>query len=509
MKKKPNVLFIMTDQQRFDTICALGNQKIYTPNLDRLVRRGASFSNAHSACPVCLPARYTIRTGCDSPTTRAFQNRVSDPAKDQAEKIEERCGQYIGKEMKSLGYRTFGIGKFHSSKWDEDLGYDVHLHSEETYSNEDQRKRDNYAKWIRENHSQYIFIENLMGERTEMYYQPQQSQLPAELGVENWAAEQAVEQITIKDDKPYFGLVSFVGPHPPLAPPIPFNRMYNPENMDKPIKTDKNVDFLDEQITYMNQMIWAEDIPDPHVRILKARYYGEISYIDQCLGKILDAVEKQEDADNTVICFFTDHGDNFGDHHAWQKECFFDSCMKIPYLVSWPKEVSGDSRCDALVGLSDLFGIATKAAGQIELREGVDVLGILDKSSGEREIQFGYYGLPGTSLYKIMARTKDWKYIYLANGGRELFFDMKNDPNETINLIDQENEIKNTLKQAALKKTKHPGLIDALDEKSKFLKFDFKERPKGRFRQFDNSREVYDFPEKPEDALLNYKKPTL
>src|ERR1051326_1379187 len=71
---QPNVLFIMTDQQRFDTIAALGNSDIYTPNLDRLVKRGVTFTNAYSPCPVCVPARYAIRTGCEPPTTRIFQN---------------------------------------------------------------------------------------------------------------------------------------------------------------------------------------------------------------------------------------------------------------------------------------------------------------------------------------------------------------------------------------------------------------------------------------------------
>src|SRR4026207_1853870 len=71
---RPDILFIMTDQQRFDTIAALGNSHIYTPNLDRLVRRGISFSNAYATCPVCVAARYTIRTGCEPATTRGVTN---------------------------------------------------------------------------------------------------------------------------------------------------------------------------------------------------------------------------------------------------------------------------------------------------------------------------------------------------------------------------------------------------------------------------------------------------
>ena len=75
MREKPNVLFVMTDQQRWDTIAALGNGHILTPNMDRLVRRGLSFTHAYSTCPVCVPARYTVHTGCEPPTTRIFSNR--------------------------------------------------------------------------------------------------------------------------------------------------------------------------------------------------------------------------------------------------------------------------------------------------------------------------------------------------------------------------------------------------------------------------------------------------
>src|SRR5258708_26733282 len=91
---RPDILFIMTDQQRFDTIAALGNSYIYTPNMDRLVRRGISFSSAYATCPVCVAARYTIRTGCEPATTRVFSNAKADPASGQAVEMEARCGAY-------------------------------------------------------------------------------------------------------------------------------------------------------------------------------------------------------------------------------------------------------------------------------------------------------------------------------------------------------------------------------------------------------------------------------
>src|SRR5260370_25769174 len=107
---RPDILFIMTDQQRFDTIAALGNSHIYTPNLDRLVRRGISFSNAYATCPICIPARYTIRTGCEPVTTRAFSNAKQKPPPEQPAEIEERCGPSLTRTTSGLGSRAFGSG---------------------------------------------------------------------------------------------------------------------------------------------------------------------------------------------------------------------------------------------------------------------------------------------------------------------------------------------------------------------------------------------------------------
>lgn len=501
---KPNILFIMTDQQRFDTIRALGNKLIYTPNMDRLVKRGVSFKNAYSPCPVCVPARYTIRTGCDSRHTRSFKNQIAPGVNGQKSTIEERCGLYLAKTMQKLGYRTFGIGKFHTSPWDENLGFDVHLHSEELYDNQDQRKRDSYVKWLREYHPKFNFVEALMGERTEMYYQPQISIVPAELGVENWAAEQAVDQIDKKEIKPYFGFVSFIGPHPPFAPPIPYNRMYNPDKMENPLDSDIAIDFMDEQMKYMNHMIWAEDLSKPHIRILKARYYGEISYIDSCLGKILDAVEKRPDANNTLIVFTSDHGDNLGDHHSWQKECFFDTAMKIPFIVSWPEKLPQNTTHEGLASLTDLFGIATNAAGQTELRDGVDILEIAKGQGKPRDHIVGLYGLPGSNLFKIMIRENKWKLNCFANGGTMQLFDLASDPNETINQVNNFPEVVKKLYAIAVSECQHPGLKDAL-ENGKLKTFSYHERPKGRYYQFDGSRGVKGFPEQPEQALIDFQ----
>jgi len=498
--KKPNVLFVMTDQQRFDTIAALGNSEIYTPNLDRLARRGAAFTNCYSTCPVCVPARYTIRTGREPFNTAIYQNGPDDPVDGQPLHMEDRCGAYLARTMGRLGYRTFGVGKFHTVPWDEELGYEVHLHSEELYGTPDQRTRDAFASFIKRERPEYDFIEGLMGERTEMYYMPQMSPMPAEVTVEAWAAARAVELIEAEDDRPYFGFVSFIGPHPPFAPPIPFNRMYDPDRMPNPVRGRIEDDHMDEQIPWMNYAIWAEDINDAHARVLRARYYGEISYIDDCLGRILDAVEARDDADDTVICFYSDHGDHLGDHNAWQKESFFEAACHVPMLVSWPKRLPADVRREELVCLTDLFGIATGAAGALDVRDGINVLGLLDGATTGRTHLVGYYGTPGTRLFKVMVRSADRKYIYMANGAREQLFDTPNDPHELSNLVASEPETAAELRRVAIAALSRPNADRALDG-GDLRGFSFEARPFTRIYQFDRSRGVLGFPEHPADVL--------
>lgn len=497
---RPNILYIMTDQQRFDTIRALGNEHIYTPNLDRLVQRGLAFTNAYSTCPVCVAARYTIRTGCEPPTTRVFSNGIASPATGQAESILGRCGPYLAQTMQGLGYRTFGIGKFHTNPWAEELGYETYLRSEELYGTLERRQGDAYAQFIAAEYPAYDFIEGLMGERTEMYYMPQMSPMPAELTVEAWAADRAVEQIERTGADPFFGFVSFIGPHPPLAPPIPFNRIYDPDRMPDPVRGDLTVDHLDEQIPWMNHAIWADDINDSHARVLRARYYGEITYIDQCLGRILDAVEAREDADDTLICFFSDHGDHLGDHDAWQKESFFEVSCHVPFLMSWPARLARNERRGELACLTDLFAIATSAAGALETREGCDMLGVAEGSAAPREYLFGFYGEPGTPQFKVMVRYRQWKYIFMANGEREQLFDLATDPRELKQLLEIRSDEARHLRQAAVGALDNPAGAAGL-ARGDLKSFPFAERPLKRIYQFDRSRGVEGFPDRPEDLL--------
>jgi len=507
-RNRPDILFIMTDQQRFDTIAALGNSHIYTPNLDRLVRRGITFLNAYATCPVCVAARYTIRTGCEPPTTRVFSNTKASPVTGQPAEMEARCGHYLARTMSRLGYRTFGIGKFHTAPWDEDLGYETLWRCEETY-HPPKREGDDYGSWLSREHPEFDFLEQPMGERTEMYYLPQRSPLPAELGGEWWTADRAAQEITNSNEsRPFFGFISFVGPHPPLAPPIPFNRMYNPDRMPDPILGNIDEDHLDEEISFMRYAVWADAVNPALEKIVKARYYGEITYLDHCLGRILDAIEGRPNPDNILICFFSDHGDLLGDHHGWQKQNFFAGACRVPFLLSWPAGLPAGTIRNELLSLADLFGIATEAAGACELREGIDVLKMLRGECPPRDYLVGMVEVPGSQDFKVMVVTHEWKYIFMANGGREQLFNLGDDPDELLNCVSSSSGIRDELYALAAKACRVPGATDALDG-NKLRAFPFRERERTRIYQFDRSRGVVSFPDKPEEALKGFDPATM
>ncbi|HKL58182.1 MAG TPA: sulfatase-like hydrolase/transferase [Sphaerochaeta sp.] len=487
--KKPNILYMMCDQFRFDCIAALGNAKISTPNLDRLVRRGISFDNAYSPCPVCVPARYTIRSGSEPYSTGCYCNEEPQrPKGKEGEHVEEWTGPFLARTLAANEYRTFGIGKFHTyPEVYEDVGFEVHLHTEEMWDDVGLKEKDAFYSYLAEEHPEFTYLEQLHGERTNMYYMPQLSSLPKEHTVEAFVARKAVEQIEAQDTRPFFGFVSFIGPHPPCAPPIPYNRMYDPDGMDNPVVGPVEDDHLDEQIPWMNSLIYADEINDAWARNFKTRYYGEISYIDSCIGSILDAVEKLPDADNTLICFFADHGDMCGDHHAWQKECFYEGSVRIPFLLSYPRMLGKNERNTNLVSLTDLFALATSVAGCKEVRDGIDIL--LD----QRKELFSYYGRPRSQQFKVMLRWEEWKFIYMANGGRQQLFNLSEDPLEMKNLVGRWPGLVDAMTKRVVQKFSQEEELRCMVSEGALVSYPFEARPLQRLHQFDFSQDITDF----------------
>lgn len=494
--RPPNILFIMTDQQRFDTIASLGGPKGHTPNLDRLVQRGVACTNAYATCPVCVPSRYTLMTGCEPSKTAWLSNWAP------AAQVRERCGPYLAETLAARGYRTWGLGKFHTEPRREALGFQTHEYSEELWPTEEEFLGDDYVRWLHARAPSFAYIEQVHGERSDMYYVPQLRPMPANLTVEAWLGGKAVEELRRIDARPYFGFVSFVTPHPPIAPPVPYNRMFNPDDMADPVQGDPEVDQADDYLAWMNHAVWASDITPSQARRLRARYLGSIAFIDHWIGHILDAVEARPDADNTIICFFSDHGDHLGDHGAWQKESFFEAACRVPLLISWPGHLPADTRFGGLAALTDLYGLATTASGQAELRDGHDLLRALQHAAPARETVFGIYGTPGTRQFKCMVRQGAWKYIWLANGGRELLFNLCEDPAESRSFAAGSPGKLAALRAEAVRMLARRELTQPALEAGMLKKLAFEHFPRVRITQF--ARGVTGFGQGPVASRLGF-----
>ena len=407
----------------------------------------------------------------------------------------ERCGPYLASTLAARGYRTWGLGKFHTEPRDEPLGFHTHEYSEELWPTEKEFLADDYVAWLRARAPGFDHLEQVHGERSDMYYVPQLRPMPAALTGESWLTTRAVEELQSPDARPYFGFVSFVTPHPPIAPPVPYNRMFNPDDMPDPLLGDPAVDAADDYLGWMNHAVWACDIPPSQARRLRARYLGSIAFIDDCIGRIIDAVEARPDADNTLICFFSDHGDHMGDHGAWQKESFFEASCRVPMLVSWPGHLAPNTRFNGLAALTDLFGLATTASGTPELRDGHDLLNTLRGTAPQRDALIGLYGTPGTRHFKCMVRQGDWKYIWLANGGRELLFNLRLDATESRSLVLHEPAILASLRARAISVLSSRELTQPAVAQGALLALPFAPFPRVRIKQF--ARGVTDFGQGP------------
>lgn len=181
-----------------------------------------------------------------------------------------------------------------------------------------------------------------------------------------------------------------------------------------------------------------------------------------------------------------------GDHHGWQKEGFFEASTRVPYLVSWPERLRPGPHSSALVCLTDLFGIATTAAGRPDLRQGSDVLGQLLDGADERETLFGYHGTPGTEQFKAMVRTGDLKLIWMCNGGERLLFDVAADPDELDPLQDERPDETERLYELLVRQLLAEGVGDAFDG-DVLHTVAYREWPRRRIYQFDASRGVTGF----------------
>lgn len=417
--KQPNILLIFTDQQRFDTIEALGNPVIKTPVLNNLVNNGISFTRAYTPCPVCVPARFAMHTGHMPHRTGVFENYTMPSGIKSFMEI-----------LSDNGYQTFGTGKMHftfetglSTKW----GFDKRKVCDE----DNLLDKNDFYQNIK--NSGYGYVTDYKGVKSEMYYIPQISQLPQKLHHSAWTVDSSIDFLKERDDdKPFFLMTSFEKPHPPFEPPVPWNKLYRGPDMPLPKAPSKSEELLTLWNKFQNRYKYRDQGIDQNLlRQLKAHYYAEISYIDYNLGRLLEYMENEKLMDNTLIVYTADHGEMLGDYNSFGKRCFLDPAARIPMIIKYP-DCDRNTTCNTPVSLIDIMPTFLDFAG-IRYEDdysGESLFSIIDGKS-DRDCVFGQYEQKGYACYMML--TEKYKYIYSAPDNKEFLFDLVTDPDETRN----------------------------------------------------------------------------
>jgi arylsulfatase A-like enzyme len=465
--KRPNILLITSDQQHWNTLGTI-NPKIKTPNLDRLSKQGMRFSRAYCPNPTCTPTRASIITGLYPSMHDAWSLGTKLP-----EDVPT-----VGDTLHRGGYRTALIGKAHfqplastpsqtsiecqpilrdlefwkgfRGPW---YGFDsielARNHADEAHVGQ------HYALWMEE--------KGLADWRS--YFQdPATSQpkrrgaweLPAELHYSSWTAEKTIAEIeqSVDNGQPFFTWASFLDPHPPYLVPEPWASMYNPDDMEPGTLLEGEMELLPEhfrltqqprpdysayqETTHGNHGFTSHLVDEVEAKQDMATYYGMISFMDEQIGRILDALDKKGIAENTLIVFTSDHGHFLGQHGLWHKGAFhYEDLLRVPLLVSWPGVVPAGGTTDALQSLVDLAPTFLRAA-DLDIptqMQGVDQLDVWRgrKTKARQDVIVEFHHQPKKVHLRTYITQSHKMTIYRDQSYGELF-DLTTDPEERRNL---------------------------------------------------------------------------
>lgn len=423
--KKPNVILIMTDQQRGDCIGAT-NPVVKTPNLDALAREGVCFDNGYSTTPSSTPARAALLTGM-SPWHHGMLGYG---------KVARKYKFEMPRMLRNAGYYTFGIGKMHWFPQKALHGFHGTLVDESGRIEQDGFVSD-YRDWFKlqapgknpdelgigwNDHASGVFP------------------LEERLHPTAWTGETAVEFIHhYKDDKPLFLKVSFARPHSPYDPPQRYLDMYKDAPVPEPVIGEWAASFAN----YPKSKDAAfGDYGVEHAVESRRHYYANITFIDDQIGQIIRALKEEGLYDNSVIIFVSDHGDMLGDHYHWRKTYPYEGSSHVPFLLRLPEQmkmaVKPGAHLDYPVELRDILPTFLDAAG-VEVPEGMDGASMLPLVQSEKPQWREYIDLEHATCYSAnnywCALTDGkMKYVWGFHDGKEQLFDMTKDPGEKVNL---------------------------------------------------------------------------
>ncbi len=441
----PNILWICTDQQRWDTIGALGNPHVQTPHLDRLCAEGVAFRQAYCQSPVCTPSRSSFLTGFYPSTIHSCRNDnevwgegaelVTKTLRDQAG---YDCG-LVGKLHLAGAYQrvrsstaTNGDRVFEPEKRPRDDGYRVFHWSHSPY--DDWGDQHAYRVWLQAMGTSLAALRA----RTEP--------IPAVYHQTTFCADKAIAFMQEEHAGPWLMSVNPFDPHTPFDPPASYRARFDAAVLPTPFfqDSDREAQAALAAIDFQT----AAQSPDPRqARELRAAYYAMIALIDDQVGRMLRVLEETGQREHTLVIYMSDHGEMLGDHGLWRKGCrFYEGLVRVPLILSWPGQFLENAVSDALVELVDLVPTLWDIAGLAvpTTMPGRSLLPLLTGTTDlhcHREfVRTEYYRAwqsPGCTgrggSYGTMIRTRQHKLVTYHGHRRGELFDLERDPNEFHN----------------------------------------------------------------------------
>lgn len=440
MAHQPNILLVITDQQRADTMPGEAPEVLHTPHLHWLAERGTMFRNAYCTSPICTPARGSILTGQYPHTTGVVANYLPGSTDMPLPEDVPVLADYL----KTAGYACGYSGKWHLPTGNDRRGF-TDLTERYTHWDVDDETSDEAIAFGRR-----LGVE--MGPSYTTYLNPQApegpqtggaTKLPLAFHPATMMATRAASFIRrmANDPRPFCLVYSCIEPHALGTiyniSPCPFDRMYDPQDMPLP---DSRRDPLAPQVVRQRNykgLLPTDPYTDDDLQCLTAGYFGAVSYTDHLLGILLEALLSTDQFDDTLVIFTSDHGEMMGHHRMLKKgPVMFDDLVRIPLLIKEPGQQQAQEQ-EGLVSHVDLVPTALSFAGVSVPDElpGQNLRDAIGGASQHQGIPMEYHSVKwGYTDWPLRAwRTMDWKYVEGLHGDCELY-DLRNDPGERRNL---------------------------------------------------------------------------
>lgn len=431
MRQRPNILFLMSDEHRFDVAGFAGNKIVRTPNLDRLAQTGTVFTNAYSPSPVCVPARQCMLAG-QFPKTCGCEGAF--PLAPGYLTFPRLFSQYA--------YQTVACGKLHARGQDTMMGFTRRIGCEATIDSAyiGGIKPEEFAKYQRP-FSDYKWDDAKEIRRAGIGRAPNVTE-------DRYTVDGAVKFINDYFINPYYDReqgkqplllkVSLVQPHYPYsASEEKFSYYLNR------VKMYDNLQLSDHPFLKLRAVTQGVDASEREILRCIAAYYAMTQTMDEHFGEVTRALENAgQNLDEWIIIYTSDHGEMLGEHGVWEKLKFYEGSVKVPLIIRYPEAFSGGGTVDKNVNLCDLFATLCELCGipaqdnpdsrsLVPLMRG-DAGGWLNEtvshfSSWVRDANHG-----NIFVNNFMIKKDDLKYQYYQNMP-EVLFDLKRDPGETVN----------------------------------------------------------------------------